>query len=156
MVRTAISHSQYQSIGGFLFGDGPADSRLGEFHLDVIGDFKDHDIVLDTHHRSEDAAGGHYPVPFLELAEHGLMLPLLFLLGTDHKEIDDEEDELGIDYDKNEKSEEDKNRLIDEMRKINEKIKKKKREKEIAIEEIERKYHEKIIKMKNEYIKGNQ
>ena len=57
-----------------------------------VGDFKRQEVVADLDDLAEDAAGGDHFVARGDLAQHRLVLFLLFLLGADEQEIEDDDE----------------------------------------------------------------
>lgn len=58
----------------------------------VASEFHDHVLIGDVDDNAVETAGGYYAVAYSQLCQHGIQLFLLFLLGSDGKEVHDHYD----------------------------------------------------------------
>lgn len=64
----------------------------GDTAVLVASEFHDHVLIGDVDDNAVETAGGYYAVAYSQLCQHGIQLFLLFLLGSDGKEVHDHYD----------------------------------------------------------------
>src|SRR5262249_39047840 len=67
--RMAMPRLPKHSLRFRLFAEHLHHGALGELDADVVGDLQRGLVVVDSHHRADDAAGRDHPIALLELGE---------------------------------------------------------------------------------------